>query len=84
MIKAAFVVIGLLWLAKRAEQAKKVEASLQEVTSADPYTSVTFQWDALNGKNLTADGTQPNAHPAFSALRVGNTYPSLASPCVCK
>lgn len=86
MIKTVFAVVGLLWLAKRVQHAKEVENNLTQMEAAptDPYASVTWQWDALNGTNLTADGGHPNAHPAFSTLRVNSTYPALSRACICR
>jgi len=84
MIKTVFAVVGLLWLAKRVAHAKKVETTVSEQIPTDPYSSVTWQWDALNGTNLTASGQIPNPHPAFFTLGIGVGDPQVSSPCISK
>lgn len=82
MIRTAFIIIGLLWLAKRVQHARDVQGTVSEMVPTNPYSSVTWQWDALNGTNLGAGDNNP--HPAFYTLNVGAQDPSISNPCMCK
>lgn len=84
MIRTAFLIVGLLWLAKRAAHAKQVQNAVVEMMPVDPYSAITWQWDALNGTNLTPAGANPNAHPSHYLLNVGGLDPQISNPCVCK
>lgn len=75
----ALVVLGL-WALRRIGHVREVDDKARELamTPADPYASVTFMWDQLNGT------ISPNMHPSLNQVVGGIDQPYTANPCMCR
>lgn len=63
----AAAVVALLVFSK-AHAAKETKNAVQEAIPDRPYDFMQTWWQQLNGTNLTADGSNPNAHPSLADL----------------